>query len=142
MGFNKSKVMKKIIFILFVTLLSACKNEVIDVMPYVQFEVTVSSGELATLGVGSSLLKDGGYAGLIIYRMSEDEFVVFERLCTYYPNDTAAVVLDKSQVIATCPTCGSNFILTDGSKCNNGPALLALKQYQCYYSNHRLTIVN
>src|ERR1035437_8960502 len=126
MNFNKSKVTKKIIFILLISLNTTCKNDVVDVIPYVQFQQTVTSGEIASLGVGSAMLKDGGYAGLIIYRVTETQFVAYERLCTYYPNDTAAVVLDKSLSTATCPTCKTSYLLIDGYKINNGPARLPL----------------
>lgn len=142
MKFNISKVKKIFVFILFILSISTCKNEVIDVMPYVQVSVTVSFVEiLASLPIGSTLLKEGGYGGLIIYRSDIDQFVAFERLCTYYPNDTSSVVLDKSQATATCPKCKSSFFITDGSNFN-GPAKLALRQYQWFYSNGRLTIVN
>jgi hypothetical protein len=142
MNFNKSKIKKKILFILLIFLITTCKNDVIDVIPYVQVQVTVTSGEIASLGIGSAMLKDGGYAGLIVYRVTETQFMAFERLCTYYPNDTSAVILDKSLSTATCPVCKTSYLLIDGYKINNGPARLPLRQYQCFYSNNRLTIVN
>jgi hypothetical protein len=143
MNFYKSKVTKNFIFFLFILLINSCKNEVVDVMPYVQVQVTVTSGELATLGVGEAMLKNGGYAGLIIYQKQQGVYVAFERLCTNYPNDTSAVVLDKSTQIATCPKCKSSFLLpADGDKSNEGPARLPLRQYQCISSGNRLTIVN
>ncbi len=143
MKFNKSKVKKIFVFILLIFSISTCKNEVIDIMPNVHFTAYVSSGELANLGVTSAILKDGGYGGLIIYRKNNEEYLAFERLCTYYPNDTAIVVLDKDQQTATCPKCKSTFLLSaDGYKNNNGPAKLPLKQYSCIPSPNRLTIVN
>ena len=143
MNFDKSKITKNFIILILIFFVCNCSKGVTDYIPYVQVQVTISPAEIASsLPVGSAILKNGGYAGLIIYRLGEDQFMAYERLCTYYPNDTAFVVLDKSQTTATCPKCKSSFILTDGSKCNDGPAQLGLRQYQCFYSNGRLSIVN
>lgn len=139
----KSKITKFLICVLCIFSGNSCKNEVFDVMPNVSVNVVVNSGELAQLGITSAILKDGGYGGLIVYRKSQYEFLAFERLCTNYPNDTSAVVLDKGMQTATCPKCKSTFLLPgDGYINNDGPARLPLRQYQCYYSNNRLTIVN
>lgn len=143
MNFYKSKIKKNFIFILLILWITTCKNDVVDIMPYVHFTQTVSYGEIVTLGVPGAMYKTGGYAGLIIYQIQPGGFLVFDRLCTNYPNDTAAVELDKSGQIATCPKCKSSFLLpANGSKSNDGPAQLPLKQYLFSYDGTRITIVN
>ncbi len=142
MKFNKSKVKKIFVFILLIFSISTCKNEVIDIMPNVQFQQTVSPGEVTSMGVYDAILKDGGYAGLIVFKSADNEFLVFERLCTYYPNDTSAVVLDKSKTTATCSKCKSSFsLILDGVR-TSGPARLQLRKYKWYMSSGRLTITN
>lgn len=143
MNFDKPKITKNLIFVILTVMLCCCKNDNIDLIPYVPVQQTVNSGEIATFGINTAIKKPGGNKGLIIYRKSSDEFVVFDRICTYFPNDTSAVVLEESQQIAICPKCESRFILIDdGSKTNDGPAQLPLRKYRCFYENGRLTIVN
>ena len=142
MNFYKSIVTKKIIFFLYILLINSCKNEVVDIMPYVQFQQTLSPGEVTSMGVYDAILKDGGYAGLVVFKNADNEFLAFERLCTYYPNDTSAVVLDKSKLTATCPKCKSAFsLILDGAR-TSGPARLQLRKYNCFMINGRLTISN
>ena len=145
MKFNKSKVKKIFVFILLIFSISTCKNEVIDIIPNVHFQQTLSPGEVASMGVYDAVIKDGGYAGLIVFKNSdiEIEFLAFERLCTYYPNDTSAVILDKSKLTATCPVCKSVFsLILDGER-TSGPARLQLRKYNCFLSSSgRLTISN
>lgn len=142
MIFSLSKIAKFFLISSFTFVITSCKNETLDVMPNIQFQQTLSPGVVSAMGVYDAVLTEGGYAGLIVFKKSEGEFMAFERLCPYYPNDTVAVVLDKSKTIATCPRCKSTFsLILDGVR-TSGPARISLKTYQYFYAYGRLTISN
>ncbi len=75
-----------------------------------------------------------GAKGLIIFRKSTTEFVVYERACTFDPNKSGAVVYMLANGIdARDSICGSKFFIFDGSILN-GPASRPLQQYRCTYN--------
>lgn len=72
----------------------------------------------------------GGNRGIIVYRKSTTEFLAYDRTCTYNSSASNARVfvdLNTSFTIVDT-TCGSKFLLTDGSVLSS-PAALPLKQY-------------
>jgi nitrite reductase/ring-hydroxylating ferredoxin subunit len=126
---------KILLFFIFSILLWGCED-IHQAVPGVPVNIIMDANtDLANLGVGSTMVcpKSGGYMGILLYRSSLSEYHAFERTCTYYPNDTSAVVAKDGGVIAVCPKCGSTFILTaDGALVNKGPARLPLVQYRTY----------
>lgn len=83
-----------------------------------------------------------GSRGIIVYRKAFDEFVVYDRHCTFQPENPCgrvSVMSDNVTVQDTC--CGSRFLLFDGSIVN-GPAKWPLKAYQVFYNNNVLRITN
>lgn len=138
---------KILFFLIFLAFASNCKD-IHQVVPGVPVNIILQTDtDLANLGIGNSIVcpKPGGYMGIILYRSGFSEYHAFERTCTYFPNDTSAVVAEKGDVIAVCPKCGSTYIFTsDGALVNKGPAKFPLKQYRTNldpYSN-RLYISN
>lgn len=80
--------------------------------------------------------------GIIVYRLSQDEFMAYERTCPYDPKEEDAIVaVESSSSTAIDSLCGSRYILTDGSPFS-GPARLPLKQYHTYYNGETLHIYN
>lgn len=139
----KSKVL---FFFICLLSLAGCKD-IHQVIPSVPVNISVDTNtELANLGVGSTMPcpREGGYMGILIYRESLYEYYAYETTCTYFPNDTSAVVAEKNGTIAVCPKCGSTFIITaDGALVNKGPASMPLKQYRTSYDQSgRLFIYN
>ena len=83
-----------------------------------------------------------GYRGVLIYRPSPDEFVAFERTCPYDPEiKTARIEVESSFSTAIDTTCGSRFILIDGSPFE-GPAKVLLKQYRTSFNGNALHVFN
>jgi nitrite reductase/ring-hydroxylating ferredoxin subunit len=84
----------------------------------------------------------GGYRGILVYRMSPDEFVAFERACPYdWKNSTARIVVDSSAATVTCPSCKSEFSILDGIPLK-GPSKYPLKKYQTSYDGTNLVVTN
>lgn len=142
--------MKKIfrIFIAFIFVLSgpACKKQD-DIVPNVYVDVFVYLNQPANVSlnsIGNWKYIDGGVkgtAGIVLYRRSMDEFVAFDRVCTYQPKNLCAVEVESSNVQLKDACCGSKFLLYDGSP-SNGPASRALKQYNVSFLNGVVHVYN
>lgn len=87
---------------------------------------------------------DAGYKGLIVYHRSIDEWVAFDRGCTYDPTNADAIltVISGGLTIEDAH-CGSKFNLVDGSVISN-PATTPMKQYRVDYDpgGNKLYIYN
>ena len=116
---------------------SGCQKQYPVNIPYVSFDYTINIFDPAFVslqGVGGSVFIDGGSRGLIIYRVSIDQFNAYERHCTYdSENPCGKVDFDTSGIIlvdndCSGAGCGSKFNIIDGSVLN-GPAQYPLIQY-------------
>ncbi len=84
-----------------------------------------------------------GYQGIIVYRLSGDEFRAYDRACPCDPHNCIASIEEDNPVLAYAPECESRFILTDGSVVE-GPSRFPLRQYRTSFDPHtnRLSISN
>lgn len=131
-----------------ITQFNACTPDLSDdEIPYLAFQdITINLNlpaytSLATVG-GYKYLNDGGVKGLIVYRSGASTYVVFERNCSYTPNEACATVeVHSSSLYMHDPCCGSMFRFPDGEP-NGGIAWRPLRQYVSYYNNQTLTITD
>jgi nitrite reductase/ring-hydroxylating ferredoxin subunit len=122
-------------------LLSSCKKENMNQqlgIPYVNVDRYVllnDPNSLSLNAVGGFLYLDAGSRGVVIYHRSYEEFVAFDRHCTYNTSDACGKVsLDSTtNVILNCACCTSKFSLIDGSVLN-GPSTNPLLQYRAQLS--------
>jgi nitrite reductase/ring-hydroxylating ferredoxin subunit len=122
-------------------LLSSCKKENMNQqlgIPYVNVDRYVllnDPNSLSLNAVGGFLYLDAGSRGVVIYHRSYEEFVAYDRHCTYNTSDACGKVsLDSTtNVILNCACCTSKFSLIDGSVLN-GPSTNPLLQYQAQLS--------
>jgi nitrite reductase/ring-hydroxylating ferredoxin subunit len=133
---------------LFVTLLvlipafSCKKDKEKPVIPYVYVNIQLYPNTLDYIPISGWVYVTGGYRGLIVYRMTEGEFLAFERTCPYDPDRACArVQVETSGITAVDSCCGSQYILTDGSPIK-GPSVYSLQQYQTSYNGDQLRIYN
>ncbi len=136
-----------IVLLLSITVLFSCrKNNNQDNAPYVPVDTYVN----ITLPQNQGLLVPGGWAyaiggikGLIVYRRGPDEFVAFDRNCTYNEeNSCGTAEVDSSNVLINCDCDGSVYNIYDGSV-NQGPATLPLRTYNASYDgNNTVHIFN
>ena len=85
---------------------------------------------------------EGGSKGLIAYRSSQDEIIVYDRHCTFEPNesDCNAASVNSDNVTVDCCD-GSKYLLHDGSILN-GPASYPLHRYRTTFDGTTLHIFN
>lgn len=124
---------------------SSCKEEEGDEIPYVYVNFTIDpkSVQYGDLDIpGNYAYVTGGYKGIIIYHKMQNEYIAYERACTFDPlEDCAKVQVTEDNLIMECPCCGSKFLLPDGSPFD-GPAVRSLKQYQAHFDGTYLYVSN
>lgn len=125
----------------------ACNKDEEDKLniPYVFVDLTIDPKFNNLNNVGDVEVFTGGYRGVIIYRASLEEFIAFERTCTYDPEKICSkLYIDPgSQILAIDTCCGSTFLLLDGIP-TKGPATIPLLQYRTQYDpvNSLLRVYN
>ena len=113
----------------------SCKPQLTDfpipLANFPDFTINLNLPEYITLkSDGGTKYVDGGVRGLIIYRSSATSYIVYERTCSYHPNDACATVeVDVSNLFLKDVCCGSTFTMTEGTP-NGGPAWRPLRQYR------------
>ncbi len=141
--------LKSLIILIFLTLpelfiFNSCKKDK-DEIPsvYVDFYININSTQYIDLNsVGGWAYLTGGVRGIIVYRLSIDEFVALERNCPYQPtNSCATVEVESSGMTLIDSCCGSRFIIIDGSLVN-GPATRSLRTYNTSFNGSTLHIYN
>jgi len=115
--------------------------------PYVPIYATLQvDTELGNLLPGQYKTINGyGVGGLIIFRVSQNEFLAFDRACTYEAQ--AGCVLKDEGSYFSCPCCGSQFWMVNNEDLAgtiiNGPASYPLKRYSCLFNGvNTVTVTN
>ena len=137
--------MKKAKFlVLFLIIIFSCgdSNDYIRNV-YVDVEIDLSLPEFSPLNtVGNSIFIEGGNKGIIIYRLSNYEYNIYDRNCSYEPNLECSYIDSINSTIAMCGCCSSAFLLDQNGVAANSPAVLPLKQYNYSLNNTLLHIFN
>ena len=86
---------------------------------------------------------NGGLGGIIIVKSLNNEFIAYDRACTFELNSDCIVSGNNlNDPILTCKDCcNSKFIINDGSV-TDGKANQALKRYNTYFDGEMLYITN
>lgn len=141
--------MRKFTFILFLitTISFSCrKTNDEDRAAFVPVDtyVNINLPQYQALNIsGGWAYANGGIKGLIIYRRGTDEFVAFDRNCTYNDaNSCGFASVDSSNVLINCACDGSVYNIFDGSV-SQGPATLPLRQYNASFDgNNTVRVFN
>jgi nitrite reductase/ring-hydroxylating ferredoxin subunit len=137
------RLIKLFLLLLLINPLASCrKDKQSPVITYINVNISLYPNTLDYLPVSGWYYVSGGYRGLIVYRMTTDEFMAYERTCPYDPdNASARVQVESSGITAVDSTCGSRFVLTDGTPIK-GPSGYPLQQYRTSYDGNQLRIFN
>jgi nitrite reductase/ring-hydroxylating ferredoxin subunit len=124
--------------------LTTCRKEE-QIVPNVAVNITLYINDpqnVSLTTIGGWLYVNGGNRGIVVHRISQNQFVAFDRTCPYRPDETASQVsVDSSNVILEDRSCGSKFLLSDGSAIQT-PALVPLKAYTTAFDGNAIRIVN
>ena len=121
----------------------SCKKDNNDIPEvYVDIYLYTTDPAFAPLNATSGFAyASGGSKGILIFRKSQNEFMAYDRHCTYKVPDGNYVTVDASGLLAVDANCNSKFLITDGSP-NSGPSVNSLKQYQTAFDGTVLHIFN
>ena len=112
---------------------------------YVDFEFNIIHYNLSGPGSAHQFSRDesGGYQGIIVYRVSMDEFRAYDRACPCDPHNCKVSIDPEDNWYATDPCCNSVFLLLDGTLVE-GSAQFPLKEYRARFNpqTNRLRISN
>ena len=139
--------MKNCLYIIIISLLFLrCSKNQDQGIPLVRVDTTIYANNPSFNNIsvpGTWMYINGGSRGIIIYRVSNEEFKAYDRHCTFEPDNSCGLVSVDATNIAGVDgdCCGSTFILTDGAV-TKGPATLPLKQYQTSFDGSVLKIFN
>lgn len=137
--------MKKIaaLSLLLLTFVSCRKEQ--QGVPYAYVNLTVYVNDpqnISLTTIGGWKYFPGGYKGLIVYRKSQSEFMVYDRACPVHPDETSAIIeVDSSNILVKDILCGSQFLFTDGTTIG-GPAIIPLTHYPTLFDGTVLRIQN
>ncbi|HSI91122.1 MAG TPA: hypothetical protein VK927_08395 [Adhaeribacter sp.] len=127
-------------------LLTGCGNDNkrVDYIPYVYVNQTLNLTNVQYAPLRQDrgyIYLNGGLRGIIVVRQSANQYLAFERNCTFQPYDSCATVkVDASSLFMQDPCCGSQFDLQ--GDVSGGPAIYPLKQYATSLSGNMLYITN
>lgn len=134
--------------VLMVLALGSCKDDYESVIPYVYVNMNINPSNVIELNIpgGAAVFNNAGYGGVIIFRDLVDApnpFFAFDGCCPHEVSTTTRVKVDGDSGTATCPVCGSQFILFGGNGSPvKGPASEPLKQYHTSYVGGRIIVKN
>lgn len=137
-----------LVAILIFAMTNSCKDDYTSVIPYVYVDMPVVPTNFIELNIpgGSVYFQNAGYGGIIVFRDlvdSSNPFLAYDATCTYEISSTVRVTAKDDSGIATCPVCGSQFILFSGSGAPiKGPASEPLKQYHTSFVGGRILVRN
>ena len=125
-------------------LAASCNKDNNNVVPEVPVNIRIHTTDPLFINLsvpGGFEYVTGGSNGILVYRRSNEEFMAFDRHCTYNIDNFCQVDVDSSFISARDTCCGSRFLIIDGSV-QEGPASRGLKQYQTSFDGTVLQMFN
>lgn len=132
----------------FLPVLDGCNDDYESAVPYVYVNMAVNPTNIIELNIpgGAYIFPNAGYAGIVVFRDLTDSpnpFFAFDACCTHEISPKVRVEVKDDSGVATCPVCGSQFILFGGNGSPiKGPAAEPLKQYHTSFAGGRIIVKN
>ncbi len=122
------KIRKYLLFFLLTGILLFSCDKQNSLIPDVPVSMTINLNILNDLNVpgNSVFFPNVGYGGIIVYCELPGSWFAYDATCTHEISSSCRVANDG--VLATCPCCGSQFVLVGGTP-SKGPAAMPLKPY-------------
>lgn len=106
-------------------------------IPFVQVDQYVllnAPSGFSLTAVGGWAYVEAGSRGIVVYHRGFEDYVAFDRHCTWQTTESCGKVsVDSSNIFLSCACCDSRFSLIDGSVIN-APAVNPLLQYRAQIS--------
>lgn len=145
----KKKLMKNyLFFIVFIGLFLSCDSDDIDdntLLPNVNVNETIflNNPEFTNLQVpGGWAYAQGGIGGIIIYRVSTNNYLAFERSAPHFTPQACSVMTVRNSIKMVCSCDNSEFSILDGSPLTEGVKYAARNYRVAIVGNNTLNITN
>ena len=142
-------IISKLSILLLIFIISSCE-EIEDDIPDVPVNFTIYLNdplyrELRT--VGNSMTVTGGHSGIIIYRLTQDEFIAWDRLCPYEQKTNCRLEATNDDLFYSCSCCKTPYLMIDGTgQAKNDTTYKGtgkfLKGYRTYFNGNEIRITN
>ncbi|MGQ8336019.1 hypothetical protein ACUNWD_05665 [Sunxiuqinia sp. A32] len=142
-GISRYIIRFSFVLILLLALTPACKDDFNSSIPYVRVSMQINLIQYNDLTVPSnSLVFPAGYGGIIVTNNGFG-FNACDAACPYEVDPQCKVVPDGGGT-ATCPCCGSQYLLLEGGSLlsGTGPSTEPLKPYSVQQSGSSLIVTN
>jgi nitrite reductase/ring-hydroxylating ferredoxin subunit len=144
---SSTKIVFTLIFATIISVFSSCVEEEPVIVPdvYVYIRINLDLPQYNHLKSINNALKinNEGYNnnGVIVYRLSQDDYYAFDATCPQHINVSTSINLDDSGSGggATCPHCNTTYSFFNYGQANNG---YPLKRYKVSLSGIYLTVSN
>jgi nitrite reductase/ring-hydroxylating ferredoxin subunit len=138
MGSKAKSIFFLIISIVFAFIGSSCKKEDDSQVPFVAVDITLNldlPDNVPLLNPGGWLQITGGSRGIIIYRINLEEFVAFDRHCTFEAEKGCKITVSSESNVTAIDNqcCNSVFSIIDGFA-QSGNAKRQLKEYNTSFN--------
>lgn len=137
--------MNRLIAVIAAILLLACEGDVnVSPVPNVPVDVEVNLNDIDNVDlkqIGGYIYVPGGVRGIIVYRLSQNEYKAYDRNCTFQSEDACATVSFHASGFYIEDTCCESVFDLNGFP-TGGPAEFPLKEYRISQSNNILFITN
>ena len=129
-----------VLLLTLLALFSACSKSSCNVVPdvLVMERISLVQYPQVRLAQQAVAIEQGGFAGLIVVSLGNDQYIAFDRCSTVEPQKKCAVVVNG--LVATDPCSGATYILTNGSPSNL--AECPLKPYRAFRNGETIEIRN
>ncbi len=110
-----------------------CSGYEHDTIPTVLVDFTIYPNDITHQNLnhyGGYEYYTGGVAGILIYRLNDWSFCVYDRACPHdWQSASGWIWVDESGLTASCKSCSTMFNILDGSVIS-GPSRFPLKYYR------------
>ena len=109
--------------------------------PTMDVYINISLPQYNTLQVpGGWAYVSGGLKGILVYARGGNEFVAYDRNCTYNEENSCGIAeVNSDNILVDCECDGSQYNIFDGTV-NTAPATLPLKAYQTSFNSNNNTL--
>ena len=134
------------ILLLSLCITSSCKKDKNSTLSggYVDAYIYMNDpSAIALNAVGGWLYYSGGLKGIIVYRRTQDEFLAYDRACTYDTNASCALVeVEANGTFGVDSCCGSRYNIYNSGIVEHGPATQALIMYHTSFDGSVVHVYN
>lgn len=120
-----------LIFVLMIVI-PACKDDFNSSIPYTRVYIPIDLSRINDLTVtNNSWVFPQGFGGVIVTNYGAGYYAM-DAACPYEVDPQCRVEFDQGSATATCPCCGSQYLLIEGGLLlsGTGPSIEPLKPYK------------